>query len=254
MQVKINIDGGSRGNPGPGAAAYVICSLDGKILAQEGYYLPHCTNNQAEYTALKLALIKAKELGATELFIQSDSQLLVKQYLGEYKIKHPDLAARMAYIRRLAAGVIIHIEHVLRHLNKAPDALANKAMDAKQSLGFNPIIHFPPEEPPQQPQAPHHRHHAENSRHPEQQSYKSEKEVHRPGLEPEFRRWQRLVITTTLSMQVCSITLVKFTYIHYDSAFLLEPDPCPGTCCCTTDQKADNGPCINIWKTRLRFS
>ena len=153
MQVKINIDGGSRGNPGPGAAAYVICSLDGKILAQEGYYLPHCTNNQAEYTALKLALIKAKELGATELFIQSDSQLLVKQFLGEYKIKHPDLAARMAYIRRLAAGVIIHIEHVLRHLNKAPDALANKAMDAKQSLGFNPIIHFPPEEPPQQPQA-----------------------------------------------------------------------------------------------------
>ncbi len=152
MQVKINIDGGSRGNPGPGAAAYVICSLDGKILAQEGYYLPHCTNNQAEYTALKLALIKAKELGATELFIQSDSQLLVKQYLGEYKIKHPDLAARMAYIRRLAAGVIIHIEHVLRHLNKAPDALANKAMDAKQSLGFNPIIHFPPEDPAQ-PQA-----------------------------------------------------------------------------------------------------
>lgn len=146
MQVKINIDGGSRGNPGPGAAAYVICAMDGKILAQEGHFMPHCTNNQAEYTALKLALIKAKELGATELFIQSDSQLLVKQYLGEYKIKHPDLASRMAVIRRLAAPFTLHIEHVLRHLNKAPDALANKAMDAKQSVGFNPIVCLPEDE------------------------------------------------------------------------------------------------------------
>lgn len=153
MQVKINIDGGSRGNPGPGAAAYVICSLDGTVLAQEGHFMPHCTNNQAEYTALKLALIKAKELGAAELFIQSDSQLLVKQYLGEYKIKNPDLAARMLYIRRLAAGFTIHIEHVLRHLNKAPDALANKAMDAKQSIGFNPIVHLPAEESPMPPAA-----------------------------------------------------------------------------------------------------
>ncbi len=153
MQVKINIDGGSRGNPGPGAAAYIICSMDGKILAQEGHFMPHCTNNQAEYTALKLALIKAKELGAAELFIQSDSQLLVKQYLGEYKIKNPDLAARMLYIRRLAAGFTIHIEHVLRHLNKAPDALANKAMDAKQSVGFNPIINLPPEPDGQAPAA-----------------------------------------------------------------------------------------------------
>ena len=143
MQLKINIDGGSRGNPGLGAAAYVICDLGGKVLSQEGYFMPHCTNNQAEYTALKLALIKAAELGATELFIESDSLLLVKQYLGEYKIKHPDLAARMQVIRRLATPFTIHIKHVLRHLNKAPDALANKAMDAKQSLGFNPIKHLP---------------------------------------------------------------------------------------------------------------
>jgi len=143
MQVKINIDGGSRGNPGPGAAAYVICDLQGKILAQEGHFMPHCTNNQAEYTALKLALIKSKELGATELFIESDSLLLVKQFVGEYKIKNPDLAARMAVIRRLAAPLDIHIKHVLREFNKAPDALANKAMDAKQSLGFNPIKNLP---------------------------------------------------------------------------------------------------------------
>ena len=105
--------------------------------------MPHCTNNQAEYTALKLALIKAAELGATELFIISDSLLLVKQYLGEYKIKNPDLASRMLVIRRLAERFTIHIKHVLRHLNKAPDALANKAMDAKQSVGYNPITHLP---------------------------------------------------------------------------------------------------------------
>ena len=143
MQVKINIDGGSRGNPGPGAAAYVICDLQGKMLAQEGHFMAHCTNNQAEYTALKLALIKAAELNAAELFIESDSLLLVKQFLGEYKIKNPDLAVRMQVIRRLAAPFTLHIKHVLREFNKAPDALANKAMDAKQSLGFNPIVNLP---------------------------------------------------------------------------------------------------------------
>ena len=143
MQVKINIDGGSRGNPGPGASAYVICDMQGNILSQEGYFMTHCTNNQAEYTALKLALIKCKELGATELFIEGDSLLLVKQFTGEYKIKNPDLQARMQVIRKLAAPFTIHIKHVLREFNKAPDALANKAMDAKESLGFNPIKHLP---------------------------------------------------------------------------------------------------------------
>lgn len=143
MQVKINIDGGSRGNPGPGASAYVICDMKGKMLAQEGYFIPHCTNNQAEYTALKLALIKSGELGATELFIQSDSLLLVKQFTGQYKIKHPDLQSRMAVIRRLAEKFTIHIKHVLREFNKSPDALANKAMDLKQSVGYNPIKTLP---------------------------------------------------------------------------------------------------------------
>ena len=143
MQVKINIDGGSRGNPGPGASAYVICNLEGKILSQEGYYIAHCTNNQAEYTALKLALIKAAELGATELFIEGDSLLLIKQFTGEYKIKNPELQARMQVIRQLAKPFTIHIKHVLREFNKAPDTLANKAMDAKESLGFNPITNLP---------------------------------------------------------------------------------------------------------------
>ena len=105
--------------------------------------MAHCTNNQAEYTALKLALIKCGELGATELFIEGDSLLLVKQFTGEYKIKNPDLQIRMAVIRCLAEKFTIHIKHVLREFNKAPDALANKAMDLKQSVGFNPINYLP---------------------------------------------------------------------------------------------------------------
>ncbi len=105
--------------------------------------MAYCTNNQAEYTALKLALIKCGELGATELFIEGDSLLLVKQFTGEYKIKNPDLQARMAVIRRLAEPFTVHIKHVLREFNKAPDALANKAMDLKQSVGFNPIKCLP---------------------------------------------------------------------------------------------------------------
>jgi len=144
MKVIINIDGGSRGNPGPGASAYVIKNTAGNILAQEGYFIEHCTNNQAEYTALRLALIKSAELGAKELEIISDSLLLVKQYLGEYKIKNADLAARMSEIRQLAKPFSIQIRHVLRHLNKEPDALANKAMDLKQSVGFNPIENLNP--------------------------------------------------------------------------------------------------------------
>ena len=143
MKVKINIDGGSRGNPGPGASAYVIYDMSDTIISQEGYFIPHCTNNQAEYTALKLALIKCQELGATELFIEGDSQLLVKQFTGEYKIKHPDLQARMQVIRHLAKKFTIHIKHVLREFNKAPDSLANEAMDLKESVGFNPIKYLP---------------------------------------------------------------------------------------------------------------
>jgi len=144
MRVIINIDGGSRGNPGPGASAYVIKDTAGKILAQEGYFMPRCTNNQAEYTALRLALIKSAELHATDLEIISDSLLLVKQYLGEYKIKNADLAARMDEIRQLAKPFTIQIRHVLRHFNKEPDALANKAMDMQQSVGFNPIENLNP--------------------------------------------------------------------------------------------------------------
>lgn len=158
MNVLIYTDGGSRGNPGPGAAAYVIKNAEGKIISQEGYFIPDCTNNHAEYTALQLALVKAAELGAKEVDIRTDSLLMVKQYLGEFKIKHPNLAEIMGTIRVIAARFKkVRIQHVPREQNKEADALANKAMDAKQTVGFNPIeklvIPKPVEKPAAKPAA-----------------------------------------------------------------------------------------------------
>lgn len=130
MQLIINIDGGSRGNPGPGASGCVIKDKSGTLLKSEGLFFKECTNNQAEFNALKLALKNAKELGGDELFIRADSQLLVKQYLGEYKIKNPQLQMLMAEIKNLAAGFKkINIKHVPREQNKEADLICNQTMD-----------------------------------------------------------------------------------------------------------------------------
>ncbi len=130
MQLIINIDGGSRGNPGPGASGCVIKDKSGTMLKSEGLFFKECTNNQAEFNALKLALKNAKELGGDELFIRADSQLLVKQYLGEYKIKNPQLQMLMSEIRNLAAGFKkINIKHVPREQNKEADLICNQTMD-----------------------------------------------------------------------------------------------------------------------------
>ncbi|MGB2579772.1 ribonuclease HI [Elusimicrobium simillimum] len=130
MKVIINIDGGSRGNPGFGASAYVIKDTSGKLLASEGKFLGVCTNNYAEFTALLIAFDAAKKLKATELQVYSDSLLLVKQFLGEYKIKHPTLKELMEEIRRKARMFsLVLINHVPREKNKEADKLANIAMD-----------------------------------------------------------------------------------------------------------------------------
>lgn len=130
MQLIINIDGGSRGNPGPGASGCVIKDRNGKLLKSEGLFFRECTNNQAEFNALKLALKNAKELGGEELFIRADSQLLVKQYLGEYKIKNPQLQMLMSEIKNLASGFKkINIKHVPREQNKEADLICNQTMD-----------------------------------------------------------------------------------------------------------------------------
>ncbi len=149
MKLIINIDGGSRGNPGPGASGVLIKDAGGAVLLAKGYFLGDCTNNFAEFSALKIALEEAKTLGGAELEIRSDSQLLVKQYLGEYKIKHDVLKELMARIKVLSCAFRkIKITHVYRENNAEADRLANEAMD--KALGIKksdtpPIIK--PKEP-----------------------------------------------------------------------------------------------------------
>ncbi len=140
MQLFINIDGGSRGNPGPGASACVIKDKKGTLLKGEGLFWPQCTNNQAEFNALKLALQRARELGGTELYIRADSQLLVKQFLGEYKIKNQQLKDLMAEIKQLCSAFKkINIQHIPREQNKEPDLICNQTMDKALKKPAAPI-------------------------------------------------------------------------------------------------------------------
>jgi ribonuclease HI len=125
----INIDGASRGNPGPAAYAYVI-SRPGHPVIENAECLPATTNNSAEYTALVRALERAAELGAERLLIKSDSELLVKQMNGQYRVKHPDLRPlyeKAGALRRQFQKVTI--VHVPRAENRRADELCNLALD-----------------------------------------------------------------------------------------------------------------------------
>lgn len=129
-KLRIFIDGGSRGNPGPGACAAVFFGADGAVLREEGKYLGRCTNNFAEYGGLRLALAAAGRLGAEELEIFSDSELLVRQYSGEYRVKDAALAGLMAGVRKAAAGFKkVSLSHVPRDRNREADRLVNRILD-----------------------------------------------------------------------------------------------------------------------------
>ena len=142
MELFINVDGGSRGNPGPGASGWIIKDKTGKVLVKEGLFFKECTNNQAEFTALKMALKAASDYGKCSLIIKADSQLMVRQYLGEYKIKNADLQILMAEIKQLAAHFKqITITHVPREQNKEADAICNLIMDrALKNTAFKPVL------------------------------------------------------------------------------------------------------------------
>jgi len=122
------IDGAARGNPGP-AGYGVYMKKDGEVIEVSGY-LGHTTNNVAEYAGLIDALTVAVAEGAKEVEIISDSELLVKQMLGQYRVKHPNLvpmhAEAKALVRRFAR---FSIRHTLRAGNKDADRLANRAVD-----------------------------------------------------------------------------------------------------------------------------
>jgi len=131
----LEFDGGSRGNPGPAGIGVVIRAEDGQELVTLGRPIGVATNNVAEYHALILALKKALELGAAKIIVRGDSELVIKQMRGEYRVKHPALRplydeAKNLYHRFREAK----FEHNLRHKNALADKLANLAMDRKAEI------------------------------------------------------------------------------------------------------------------------
>jgi ribonuclease HI len=130
MKVIVHVDGGARGNPGPAAAACVISSPDGEVLGEHAQLLGKQTNNVAEYRALLLGLARARELGASEIEVIGDSELIAKQVNGIYKVKHP--AMRPLYLEAVAALKAFDrwsIRTVPRAQNADADALVNAALD-----------------------------------------------------------------------------------------------------------------------------
>jgi ribonuclease H / adenosylcobalamin/alpha-ribazole phosphatase len=131
LKVRLYTDGGSRGNPGPAAYGYVLESEDGTVLAAEGEAIGVATNNVAEYRGLVAGLAKAIELAVPEVEVVSDSELLVKQMRGEYRVKNQALrhlsleAARL--VRQLGR---VEYRHVGREQNDLADRLVNDALDA----------------------------------------------------------------------------------------------------------------------------
>jgi ribonuclease HI len=133
-----NIDGASRGNPGPASYAVVMRDPDGKIILELGKKLGRDTNNVAEYYALLAALDYAATHNIRALRIRSDSELLVRQMQGRYKVKSPDLKPLYERASKLARQFeYFVIEHVLREKNREADALANLALD---SGAFGPAL------------------------------------------------------------------------------------------------------------------
>jgi ribonuclease HI len=130
VKVVVHVDGGARGNPGPAAIGVVLSSTDGELLEQHGTRIGEATNNVAEYRALIDGLERARALGATEVEVIGDSELIVKQVNGAYKVKHAGLKPLHAEAQRaLAAFERWQLRNVPRAQNAAADALVNAALD-----------------------------------------------------------------------------------------------------------------------------
>ena len=134
LSLRIRTDGGSRGNPGPSGIGVVVeDALTKKVLEEHAKFLGVTTNNQAEYQAVILGLERCVALGATHVEVLADSELLIKQANGEYRVKNLDLQTRFREMKTLVAKIgRVTFKHVYREANKAADALANQAMDASQ--------------------------------------------------------------------------------------------------------------------------
>lgn len=125
------MDGGARGNPGPAAIGAVIATSDGEVLEEAKETIGEATNNVAEYRALLFGLARARDLGATEVEVVNDSELIARQVRGEYKVKHDALKPLHAAARQALEGFDAwSVESVPRAQNDRADELVNAALDA----------------------------------------------------------------------------------------------------------------------------
>ena len=132
MKVVVHVDGGARGNPGPAAAAAVLSTPAGEVLDEAAETLGIATNNVAEYRGLLLGLQRARALGATEVEVVNDSELVARQVNGIYKVKHQDMRPlHAAALRAFGEFERWSLRSVPRAQNAGADALVNQALDAE---------------------------------------------------------------------------------------------------------------------------
>lgn len=131
MKVVVHVDGGARGNPGPAAIGVVVSDADGRLVEEVAEAIGETTNNVAEYRALLRGLERARSLGADEVEVVGDSELVAKQVTGQYKVKHAGLRPLHAEALQALAGFTgWSVRTVPRAQNSAADALVNAALDA----------------------------------------------------------------------------------------------------------------------------
>ena len=134
-RLTLNFDGGSRGNPGPSGIGFVLSAADGTPLVAKGKFIGQATNNIAEYKSLIAGMQEALKLGASKILIRGDSELIVKQMRGEYRVKNPGLRELYEQAQEvLSKFEHATFEHNLRHKNVLADKLANLAMDKRKDV------------------------------------------------------------------------------------------------------------------------
>jgi ribonuclease HI len=136
MMIHGYIDGASRGNPGESGIGFLLKDERGGVLHAEGGYLGHGTNNTAEYVAFFKCLKKAKEFTCQKLVVHSDSELLVRQFNGEYKVKSADLKREMRRIRKVLPSLPfgVELQYIPREKNHDADRIANAAIDHRLKI------------------------------------------------------------------------------------------------------------------------
>ena len=127
-------DGAARGNPGPAGCGAILKAPSGEVLDEQSQYLGHTTNNVAEYRALLLGLERALACGVRELEVRADSELLIKQLRGEYRVRSAGLQPLYTQAKQLISRFVsVRLVHVRRELNSEADRLANRGIDAQRA-------------------------------------------------------------------------------------------------------------------------